>query len=230
MHKIDFYNIIKSIFANKGEDIIMKILSADLIAVAVNKNQYPESSMPDVAFIGRSNVGKSSLINSLLQRKSLARISQKPGKTQTINFYLINKEIHFVDLPGYGFAKVPKEVKNNWGKMIEGYLSNRDNLQAVFLLVDIRHEPSKEDLEMYQWLKHYGIPTAIIVTKADKVSRGQWLKHKNVILKKLKKDEDDPIIIYSSENGQGKDELWDLIRDIIDYWQEEHKGTEESNT
>lgn len=205
----------------------MKISSADIIGVAVSKKQYPESNLPEVAFIGRSNVGKSSLINSLLQRKSLARISQRPGKTQTINFYLINQDIHFVDLPGYGFAKVPKEVKNNWGKMIEGYLSDRDNLQAVFLLVDIRHEPTKEDFEMYQWLKHYGIPTAIIVTKADKVARGQWLKQRNIITKKLQKGEDDPLIVYSSENGQGKEELWDLIDEIINFWQEEHQEKEE---
>lgn len=198
----------------------MKIKSADLDCLAVKPIQYPENILPEVAFAGRSNVGKSSLINSLLQRKSLARTSQRPGKTQTINFYLINKEIYFVDLPGYGFAKVPKEIKKHWGKMIESYLGSRDNLQAVFLLVDIRHEPSNEDVEMYQWLKHFGIPTAIIATKADKIARGHWQKHKNMIIKKLQKEEDDPIILYSSENGQGKEEVWQLIDEIMDFWEE----------
>jgi GTP-binding protein len=213
----------------------MKIKSADLERVAVNKDQYPEISLPEIAFAGRSNVGKSSLINNLLNRRSLARTSQTPGKTQTINFYIINQEVFFVDLPGYGFARVPKDIKKTWGKMVETYLSDRDNLQAVFLLLDIRHEPTKEDAEMYQWLKHFGVPTAIIATKADKIARGQWQKHTSVITKKIQKDPDDPLIIHSSSSGQGKDAILNLIDEITDYWkelkaaQEKEEANEEGN-
>lgn len=193
----------------------MKITSSEFIGSAVNPAQYPAAGFPEIAFVGRSNVGKSSLINSLLNRKNLARISGKPGKTQVINFFNINNTFCLVDLPGYGFAKVSQDVKATWGKMIEGYLSKRSELNAVVLLVDIRHEPTGDDVIMYQWLKHYNIPAIIVATKGDKISRGQWLKHLNIIKKKLELHPQEPIMVYSAETGYGKEELWQLLEGII---------------
>lgn len=193
----------------------MKITSSEFIGSAVNPKQFPAAGLPEVAFVGRSNVGKSSLINSLLYRKNLARISSKPGKTQLINFFLINNEFNLVDLPGYGFAKVSRDVKATWGKMIEGYLSKRPELRAVVLLVDIRHEPTDDDVIMYQWLRHYNIPAIIVATKGDKISRGQWQKHLKIIKTKLALQPDEPMMVYSSETGHGKEELWQLIEELM---------------
>ena len=149
----------------------MKVKSADIVISAVKPEQYPEQDFPEFALAGRSNVGKSSFINKMLNRKSLARTSSKPGKTQTLNFYLINEEFHFVDVPGYGYAKVSKTERAAWGKMIETYLTKREQLRAVVLIVDLRHPPTNDDVMMYQFLKHYDLPCIIINTKADKVSK-----------------------------------------------------------
>ncbi|MBL0387135.1 YihA family ribosome biogenesis GTP-binding protein [Tumebacillus sp. ITR2] len=189
----------------------MIIRDVEFIISAVKPDQYPITTMPEVAMAGRSNVGKSSLINKLLNRRSVARVSATPGKTQQINYFLINNDFHLVDLPGYGFAKVPVDVKRQWGKMVETYLSRRENLRLVMLLIDIRHAPSKEDVEMYQYLAHYNRPHAILVTKADKISRGQYPKHLKIIKETLKILPNTPIIITSSETALGRDEVWDLV-------------------
>ncbi|GAE43992.1 GTP-binding protein EngB [Mesobacillus boroniphilus JCM 21738] len=154
----------------------MKVNSAEIVISAVRPNQYPESNLPEFALAGRSNVGKSSFINKMLNRKSLARTSSKPGKTQTLNFYLINEMLHFVDVPGYGYAKVSKSEREAWGKMIETYITSREQLKAMLLIVDLRHPPSKDDVMMYDFLKHYGIPVIIIATKADKIPKSKVAK------------------------------------------------------
>ncbi|ARU63332.1 YihA family ribosome biogenesis GTP-binding protein [Tumebacillus avium] len=189
----------------------MMIREAKFIISAVKPEQYPEGELPEVAMAGRSNVGKSSLINRLLHRRGLARTSGTPGKTQQLNYYLLNEDLYFVDLPGYGFAKVPRDVKAQWGKMIGTYLDNRENLKLVMQLIDIRHAPSNEDVEMYKYLAHYARPHAILVTKADKVSRGQYQKHIKVIKEKLQVLPGTPIILTSADTGLGKQEVWDLI-------------------
>jgi GTP-binding protein len=189
----------------------MIIRDVEFVISAVKPDQYPVTTMPEIAMAGRSNVGKSSLINKMLNRRGVARVSATPGKTQQINYFLINNDFHLVDLPGYGFAKVPIDVKRQWGKMVETYLSRRENLRLVLLLVDIRHAPSKEDVEMYQYLAHYGRPHGIIVTKADKISRGQYQKHIKVIKQTLNVLPNTPIILTSSETALGRDEVWDLI-------------------
>jgi GTP-binding protein len=191
------------------------IRDAQFIISAVKPEQYPEGDLPEIALAGRSNVGKSSVINRLLNRRSLARTSGTPGKTQQLNYYLINNEFYFVDLPGYGFAKVPRDVKAQWGKMIGTYLDIRDNLKLCLQLVDIRHAPSKEDVEMYQYLAHYNRPHAIIATKADKISRGQYQKHIKVIKDTLKILPNTPVILTSAVSGLGKEELWKLIESYL---------------
>ncbi|BCJ88520.1 ribosome biogenesis GTP-binding protein YihA/YsxC [Effusibacillus dendaii] len=189
----------------------MIIRSAEFIISAVGPKQYPEGNQPEIALAGRSNVGKSSLINKMINRKNLARTSSTPGKTQTLNFYHINESFYFVDLPGYGFAKVPKPVQAQWSKFIEQYLSKRDCLKAVLQLVDLRHPPSKEDIHMFEWLGHFGIPRIVVTTKADKISRGHWPKHQKVIRQALQLPKNVPMVLFSSETGQGKDELWGLL-------------------
>ena len=191
----------------------LKIRSSEIVMSAVKKEQYPVDGVPEIAFVGRSNVGKSSTINSLLNRRSFARISQTPGKTRTINFYLINKEYFFVDLPGYGYAKVSKEEHAGWGKIMERYLKQRDELCAIFLLVDIRHEPSNDDKAMYDWIKYYGYECVVIATKSDKIKRGQYQKHFSIIRKKLGLV-DEKILPISSLNKGGVQELWQEITDI----------------
>ena len=189
----------------------MRIVSAEYIISAVGPKQYPEGGQPEIAFAGRSNVGKSSLINRMVNRKALARTSGSPGKTRHLNFYHINDSFYFVDLPGYGFAKVSRVEKSGWGKMIEEYLMNRDSLRAVIQLIDIRHAPSREDAQMHEWLKHFGIPTILVTAKADKIARGNWPKHTRLIKETLVPFPATPVIAFSSETGQGKDELWKLI-------------------
>jgi GTP-binding protein len=159
----------------------MKVTSSEIVISAVKPDQYPAVDLPEIALAGRSNVGKSSFINKMLARKGLARISSKPGKTQTLNFYIINEVLHFVDVPGYGYAKVSKKEREAWGKMIETYITTREQLRAVVLLIDVRHPPSKDDVLMYGFLKHYDIPTIIVATKADKIPKGKWQKHVKVI-------------------------------------------------
>lgn len=189
----------------------MKIRSSEITMSAVHRHQYPTDGIPEIALAGRSNVGKSSLTNALLNRRNFARTSSTPGKTRTINFYLINKEFFFVDLPGYGYAKVAKSEKDKWGQVMERYLQDREELCAIFLLVDIRHEPTADDKMMYDWIKYYGYDCVVVATKADKISRGQYLKHLSVIRKKLQLEKDEKIIPASSSKKTGIEELWSEI-------------------
>ncbi|SET29479.1 GTP-binding protein [Natronincola peptidivorans] len=193
----------------------MKIKTSDFVTSAVVPTQYPEDLLPEIAMVGRSNVGKSSTINTMLGRKKLARVSGTPGKTRTINFFVINKEFYLVDLPGYGYAKVSKSEKASWGKSIETYLSTRKNLQEVMLLVDIRHEPSNDDKMMYDWIRHFGFGTIVIATKSDKIPRGQRQKHFKIIRQKLQMSKEDKIIPISSLKKEGVDVLWDSIADLF---------------
>ncbi|WP_026561729.1 ribosome biogenesis GTP-binding protein YihA/YsxC [Bacillus sp. J37] len=189
----------------------MKVTSSEIVISAVKPQQYPEGDLPEIALAGRSNVGKSSFINKMLGRKALARISSKPGKTQTLNFYIINEQLHFVDVPGYGYAKVSKKEREAWGKMIETYITSREQLRAVILLIDLRHPPTNDDMLMYDFLKHYDIPTIIVGTKADKIPKGKWQKHAKVIKDSLNMEKSDEFVIFSSETGLGKDEAWKII-------------------
>ncbi|WP_176583534.1 ribosome biogenesis GTP-binding protein YihA/YsxC [Priestia megaterium] len=190
----------------------MKVTQADIVISAVRPEQYPKENLPEFALAGRSNVGKSSFINKMLNRKSLARTSSKPGKTQTLNFFLINEILHFVDVPGYGFAKVSKKEREAWGKMIETYLTNREQLKAVLMIVDLRHAPSKDDVMMYEFLKHHDLPVMVIATKADKIPKGKWQKHLKVVREMLDLDPNDELIHFSSETGEGKDKAWKSLQ------------------
>lgn len=193
----------------------MNVNNVSLEAVAVKKQQYPANVMPEVAFAGKSNVGKSSLINTMINRKSLARTSQSPGKTRTINFYNVEDKLYFVDLPGYGYARASKTEIEKWGKMIEDYLLNREQLKAIILLADIRHSPGENDLMMYDWLKHYGHNIIIAATKSDKLKRSQLPKHKKMLSDAFGLQKDDILIPFSSENRSGKDELWAVIENVV---------------
>ena len=187
--------------------------NADILLSATNKSHYPQDDIPEVALAGRSNVGKSSFINTMLNRKNLARTSGKPGKTQLLNFFNIDDKLRFVDVPGYGYARVSKKEREKWGKRIEEYLTSRENLRAVVSLVDLRHEPSADDVQMYEFLKYYEIPVILVATKADKIPRGKWNKHESMIKKKLDFDKTDTFIIFSSVNKTGVEEAWDAIFD-----------------
>ncbi|OTN76274.1 ribosome biogenesis GTP-binding protein YsxC [Enterococcus sp. 8G7_MSG3316] len=193
----------------------MKVHQAEIVISAVAPAQYPDTNLPEIALAGRSNVGKSSFINTLIDRKNLARTSSKPGKTQTLNFYLIEQALHFVDVPGYGYAKVSKTERAKWGKMIETYLAERQQLRAVVSLVDLRHAPSQEDIQMYDFLKYYEIPVIVVATKADKIPRGKWNKHESMIKKALSFDANDTFILFSAVTKQGKEEAWQAIEDAI---------------
>lgn len=193
----------------------MKVTSSEIVISAVKPEQYPETELPEFALAGRSNVGKSSFINKMLNRRGLARISSKPGKTQTLNFYIINEILHFVDVPGYGYAKVSKSEREAWGKMIETYLTRREQLKAVILIVDLRHPPTADDRLMYDFLKHYEIPCIIIATKADKIPKGKWQKHLKVTKEILELVESDHIVLFSSETGLGKEEAWQLLESYM---------------
>ena len=192
----------------------MVIRNVELETVCGVTSTLPENTLPEFAFAGKSNVGKSSLINGLMNRKSLARTSAQPGKTQTINFYNINKELYYVDLPGYGYAKVSLEAKEKWGKMIERYLRNSAMLKLVFLLIDIRHEPSANDKMMYDWILNNGYEPIIIATKLDKLKRSQIQKNIKAIKEGLKLSKDGIIIPFSAETKQGRDEIWALIDEL----------------
>lgn len=193
----------------------MVIKSAELETVCGITSRLPENSLSEVAFAGKSNVGKSSLINGLLNRKALARTSSSPGKTQTINFYNINKELYFVDLPGYGYAKVSQEIRNKWGKMIEKYLHTSVQLKTVFLLVDIRHVPGENDVTMYNWIVSNGYEPVIIATKLDKIKRSQVGKNIKAIKDKLKVSPDTKVVAFSATTKQGREEIWELIQQAI---------------
>ena len=189
----------------------MVIKSAELETVIGVTSKLPENNKPEYAFAGKSNVGKSSLINALLNRKSLARTSSKPGKTQTINFYNVNNELYFVDLPGYGFAKVSKEEQAKWGKMIEKYLDNSKMLKGVFLLVDIRHESNSNDVMMYNWIIEKGFTPIIIATKSDKIKRSMLQKQLKIVRESLGADSSTKIIPFSAETKDGRDEIYKIL-------------------
>lgn len=189
----------------------MHIKSVNLETVCGITSVLPENDKMEIAFAGKSNVGKSSLINSLMNRKSLARTSSQPGKTQTINFYNINEEMYFVDLPGYGYAKVSMSMKEQWAKLIEKYLINSKQLRIVFLLVDIRHEPSQNDKNMYDWIVYHGYNPLIIATKLDKIKRSQIQKHVKMIKQGLNVVDGTPVIPFSSLTKQGRDEIYEYM-------------------
>lgn len=193
----------------------MKITQAQFVISAVKPHQYPEDALPEIALAGRSNVGKSSLINKLILRKNLARTSSQPGKTQQLNYYRVNDMIYLVDFPGYGYAKVSKTQREQFGEMIERYIRDREPLKLQLLVIDIRHEPSQQDQQMYKWLKHYDIPTCIVVTKADKIPRSKWDKHIKMIKKTLEADPRDSVVLFSSESGLGREQLWEVITEAI---------------
>lgn len=192
----------------------MIIKSVELETVCGITSALPENTRPEFAFAGKSNVGKSSLINALMNRKSYARTSSQPGKTQTINFYNINGELYYVDLPGYGYAKVAQEVKAKWGRMIENYLKKSPMLKCVFLLIDIRHEPSDNDKTMYDWIVYNGYQPVIIATKLDKIKRSQIQKHLKILRTGLSVGADVVMIPFSAESKQGREEIWNLIDEI----------------
>ena len=195
----------------------MKINSVELIISAVRESQYPTDNKKEFLLIGRSNVGKSSFINTIINRKSFARTSATPGKTQTLNFYKINDEFYLVDAPGYGFAKVRNSLKKKFGLIIENYLKARNNLQMVFLLIDIRHKPTEDDILMYNYLKYYNIPVTIICTKVDKVSKNSHEKNKKTIIKELGLENEKEIILFSSITKNGKNEVYDEILKYLNY-------------
>lgn len=187
------------------------IQKAEIIISAVQEEQYPKIRLPEVAIAGRSNVGKSSLINTLLNRKKLARTSSKPGRTRTINFYNIEDELLFVDVPGYGYAKVSKSELEKWSNMMEHYFSTRETLAKAILIVDLRHKPTAQDVQMYEYLKHLEIPVIVVATKADKVKRGVRNRHINQVFNTLQVADGDVVIPFSSETGEGKNDVWSKI-------------------
>lgn len=189
----------------------MKVHNVEMVISAVRPDQYPEDGLPEFALAGRSNVGKSSFINRMIGRKALARISSKPGKTQTLNFYKIEEQLFFVDVPGYGYAKVSKTEREAWGKMIERYFTGRQELKAVVQIIDLRHPPTADDRMMYDFLKHYNIPCIVIATKADKIPKGKWDKHKKIVKETPEMEKSDPLIVFSSETGLGFEEAWKTI-------------------
>lgn len=193
----------------------MKIKKSDIEAVAVKPSQYPPDNLKEIAFAGRSNVGKSSLLNLITGRKKLAKVSGSPGKTRTINFYLINDAFRIVDLPGYGYAKVSKSISQDWGAMMEKYLQGRENLIKVIQLVDIRHQPSKQDVEMYEYLRYYGLDGIVVATKSDKVSRNQIPKQIKQIRQTLGLEKEDIVIPVSALKRTGYEELLDVIEELL---------------
>ncbi len=200
----------------------MKITKAELSAVAVKKEQYPPENMPEIAFAGRSNVGKSSLLNMIVNRRNFARVSGNPGKTRTINFFEINETFRISDLPGYGYAKVSKSVSRDWGRMMEMYLESRPNLLKVVQLVDIRHEPSKQDVQMYEYLRYHNLDGIVVATKSDKISRNEIAKNTSMIRKTLKMKGDDILIPVSSLKKTGCDLLLDEVEKLIAEWYSNH--------
>ena len=198
----------------------MKVHNVEMIGSFVRPEQFPVDGYPEFALAGRSNVGKSSFINRMIGRKALARISSKPGKTQQLNFYKIEDKFFFVDVPGYGYAKVSKSERAAWGKMIEQYFMGRQQLKAVVLIVDLRHPPTNDDCMMYDFLKHYNIPVIVISTKADKIPKGKWDKHKKIVRETLQMDKQDPLFVFSSEKGLGFDEVWAEIESRMDWEQQ----------
>lgn len=200
----------------------MKINTSDLEAVAVRAAQYPPEDLPEIAFAGRSNVGKSSLLNLITGRKALARVSGSPGKTRTINFYRCNDRFRIVDLPGYGYAKISRSESEKWGAMMESYLENRENLIKVVQLVDIRHKPSEQDVQMYEYLKYFELDGIVVATKADKIGSNEKKRALKLISDTLGMSEDDIIIPISSLKKNGHEELLDTIEFLLEQWDEFH--------
>ena len=194
----------------------MIITNVNLETVCGITSKLPENLLPEIAFAGKSNVGKSSLINGLMNRKALARTSAQPGKTQTINFYHVNDAFYLVDLPGYGYAKVSVELKEKWGKLVERYLQESKQLRAVFLLIDIRHEPGANDQRMYEWIVHQGYDPIIIATKLDKINRSQVQKHLKMVRSGLGAKPETRILPYSAITKQGREEIWDLMEELLE--------------
>ncbi len=192
----------------------MIIKSAEFVTSAVKPSQYPPAVLPEIAFAGRSNVGKSSLINTLVNRKRLVKTSSTPGRTQLINFFNINEEFSFVDIPGYGYAKVPASVKKKWGPMIETYITTRKTLKGVVLIMDLRRTPGPEEMNMLDWLNHHGIPSVPVLTKSDKLSKTKQKKQLAEIANTLSADKNN-LILFSAKSRQGKDEVWDAVKKLI---------------
>ena len=203
----------KGFILREENDMIIKSVNLETVCGITSK--LPDNTLPEVAFAGKSNVGKSSLINALMNRKALARTSAQPGKTQTINFYNINDAMYLVDLPGYGYAKASEEVKAKWGKMIENYLHTSKQLKAVFLLIDIRHAPSNNDKMMYEWMVYQGFAPILIATKLDKIKRSQIQKQIKLIREGLNVQPGTTVIPYSATTKQGRDEIWELIDSLV---------------
>lgn len=193
----------------------MKINTIELIISAVRESQYPTDGLKEFLLVGRSNVGKSSFINAIINRKNFARTSATPGKTQTLNFYKVNDTFYLVDAPGYGFAKVRNSLKQKFGLIMESYLKSRSNLQMVFLLIDFRHKPTSDDIMMYDYLKYYNIPVTIVCTKADKVSKNNHAKNKQIIMNELKLTDENDLILFSSVTKTGKNEIYEEIGKYI---------------
>ena len=193
----------------------MKIISVSEPIVAVRQSQYPEDKKPEFLLVGRSNVGKSSFINSIVERKDIARVSSNPGKTQTLNFYSINNDFYIVDVPGYGYANVSKEMQQKFGLMIEEYLANRDNLERVYMLVDFRIKPTNDDMLMYNFLKYHNLPVTIVMTKVDKVSRNDRDKNLNLIKNTLNVFEGDNMVLFSAKTKLGKSEIHNELEKIV---------------
>jgi len=193
----------------------MEIKQSDFIISAVAASQYPKDDFPEVAFVGKSNVGKSSLINALTNRRKLAKVSGTPGKTRLVNFFLINKSVYFVDLPGYGYAKISREQQKTWGKMIESYLQGRRTLKKFVLLVDSRHKPTEDDIIMHNWIKHYGVECIVVATKVDKLTKMEIAKSQKLIKETLDFEPNDKLVYISSSKKTGKQELIDTIFDEL---------------
>ncbi len=194
----------------------MKIESVEINSTAVRISQYPETNLPEFLLVGRSNVGKSSFINALIQRKNYARTSSKPGKTQALNFYLVNNSFHLVDVPGYGYARVSKSVYKKFGLMIEEYIKNRKSLKNVFMLIDYRHKPTEDDKIMYDFLKYYKLPVTIVATKYDKVSPSKRVKTEKILTESLKLQDNDKLVFFSSVSKKGREEIYSIINSFLE--------------
>lgn len=193
----------------------MNTVSAEFVTSVATLSQCPAGGLPEVALAGRSNVGKSSLLNRLVNRRGLARTSNTPGRTQMLNYFLINRSFYLVDLPGYGYAKVPGKMRAAWGRLIENYLEKRRELRGVIQIVDLRHPPTAQDGQLHEWLKCHRLGTALVATKADKLSRSQGQKNLQVVRRVLELDESEPLVMFSAQTGQGKEEVWQLIEKWI---------------
>ena len=189
----------------------MKVNEAEFVVSAMGPDQFPQDALPEIALAGRSNVGKSSLINRMINRKNLARTSSVPGKTQTLNYYRINGSFYFVDFPGYGYAKVSQAMRARWGRIIESYLRERASLRLVLHVIDLRHPPTRDDRAMNEWLVYYGIPRVVVASKADKVPRGRWERQAKEIRTSFAMAKEEPLILFSAETGLGAEALWERV-------------------